>query len=75
LSLIYCLGLGLPFIVAALAFSRSMRAFGWVRRHYAVVMRVGGAVLVVLGVLLVTGWWTDLSVDLRVWVSSFEPAL
>jgi cytochrome c-type biogenesis protein len=75
LSLVYCLGLGLPFIVAALAFSRSMRAFGWVRQHYAVVMRVGGAVLVLLGVALVTGWWTQWSIDLRVWVSSFEPAL
>jgi hypothetical protein len=31
--------------------------------------------LIVLGLLLVTGWWTDLSVDLRIWVSGFEPAL
>lgn len=75
LSLIYCLGLGLPFIVAALAFSRSMRAFGWVRTHYALIMRIGGAFLIVLGVLLVTGWWTELSVELRVWVSGFETAL
>jgi cytochrome c-type biogenesis protein len=75
LSLVYCLGLGVPFLVAALAFSRSMRAFGWVRRHYVVIMRIGGAMLILLGVLLVTGWWTDLSVELRVWVSGFEPAL
>jgi cytochrome c-type biogenesis protein len=75
LSFIYCLGLGLPFLIAALAFSRSMQTFGWVRRHYVLVMRIGGAMLIVLGLLLVTGWWTDLSVDLRVWVSGFEPAL
>jgi cytochrome c-type biogenesis protein len=75
LSFVYCLGLGLPFLIAALAFSRSMQTFGWVRRHYTLVMRVGGAMLIVLGVLLVTGWWSDLSVDLRVWVSGFEPAL
>jgi cytochrome c-type biogenesis protein len=75
LSFIYCLGLGLPFLIAALAFSRSMQTFGWVRRHYVLIMRIGGAMLIVLGLLLVTGWWTDLSVDLRVWVSGFEPAL
>jgi cytochrome c-type biogenesis protein len=75
LSFIYCLGLGLPFLIAALAFSRSMQTFGWVRRHYVLIMRVGGAMLIVLGLLLVTGWWTDLSVDLRIWVSGFEPAL
>jgi cytochrome c-type biogenesis protein len=75
LSFVYCLGLGLPFLIAALAFSRSMRAFGWVRRHYTWVMRIGGGMLVLLGVLLVTGWWTDLSVELRIWVAGFEPAL
>jgi cytochrome c-type biogenesis protein len=52
-----------------------MRAFGWVRRHYTWVMRVGGAMLVLLGVMLVTGWWTDLSIELRIWVAGFEPAL
>jgi cytochrome c-type biogenesis protein len=75
LSFVYCLGLGLPFLIAALAFSRSMRAFGWVRQHYTWVMRIGGAMLVLLGVLLVTGWWTDLSIELRIWVAGFEPAL
>jgi cytochrome c-type biogenesis protein len=75
LSFVYCLGLGLPFLVATLAFSRSLRALAWVRRHHMVVMRVGGALLVVLGVLLVTGWWTALSVELRIWVSSFQPIL
>jgi cytochrome c-type biogenesis protein len=38
-------------------------------------MRVGGGMLVVLGLLLVTGLWNDLSVQLRVWTSSFETAI
>ncbi|HEU0129482.1 MAG TPA: cytochrome c biogenesis CcdA family protein [Mycobacteriales bacterium] len=60
LSLAYCLGLGLPFVGAGLAFQRSMRAFAVVKRHYALVTRLGGAFLVAVGVLLVTGLWADL---------------
>ena len=53
----YCAGLGLPFVLTALAFGRAMTAFSWVKRHYLVVMRIGGAMLVLVGLLLVTGWW------------------
>ena len=44
LSLVYALGLGIPFVVAALAYRRSLGALAWVRRHQVWVMRVGGAV-------------------------------
>ena len=59
-SVAYCLGLGLPFVLAAVAFRKAMGAFGWVKRHYQVVMRVGGGMLVVVGLLLVTGTWDHL---------------
>lgn len=75
LSFVYCLGLGLPFVLLALAFSRMARAIGWVREHYVWVMRIGGGMLVVVGVLLVTGVWTDFTVWLRVQVPGFETAL
>jgi cytochrome c-type biogenesis protein len=75
LSFVYCLGLGLPFVLLALAFSRMARAIGWVREHYVWVMRVGGGMLVVVGALLVTGLWTDFTVWLRVQVPGFETAL
>ena len=75
LSFVYCLGLGLPFVLLALAFSRMARAIGWVREHYVWVMRIGGGMLVVVGVLLVTGLWTDFTVWLRVQVPGFETAL
>jgi cytochrome c-type biogenesis protein len=57
LSGVYALGLGLPFILAAVAYRRTLTLFGFVRRHQQWVTRLGGLMLVVVGVLLVTGWW------------------
>lgn len=75
LSFVYCLGLGLPFVLLALAFSRMAKAIGWVRRHYVWVMRIGGGMLIIVGVLLVTGLWTDFTIWLRIQVPGFETAL
>ncbi|ARF56087.1 cytochrome c biogenesis CcdA family protein [Streptomyces gilvosporeus] len=72
LTVVYCLGLGLPFIAVALAFRRVLGAFGWVKRHYQWVMRIGGGMMIVLGVLLVTGVWNSLMQDLQVWTGSFN---
>jgi cytochrome c-type biogenesis protein len=71
LSAFYCLGLGLPFVVVGLLFRRALGAIGWVRRHSAVVMRIGGALLVAIGVLLVTGTWDELTIGLRSWAGGF----
>ena len=57
LTLFYCLGLGLPFIIAAIAYRRMLGAVGWVRRHQRWVTGAGGLMLIVVGLLLVTGWW------------------
>lgn len=57
LSAVYALGLGVPFILLGLAYSRALRAVAFVRRHQVWVTRFGGLMLVVVGVLLVTGWW------------------
>jgi cytochrome c-type biogenesis protein len=57
LSGVYCVGLGLPFIVAALAYRRALGAFGMVRRHQQWVTRIGGAMLVLVGLALLTGFW------------------
>jgi cytochrome c-type biogenesis protein len=58
LAFVYCLGLGIPFLIVALAFQRGMRAFGFARRHARLVTAVGGGMLVLVGVLEVTGAWT-----------------
>jgi cytochrome c-type biogenesis protein len=75
LAVAYCLGLGLPFVLTALAFGRAMSAFGWVKRHYLAVMRTGGGLLVVIGLLLVTGAWDQLVEQLQVWVNGFTVAI
>jgi cytochrome c-type biogenesis protein len=75
LSLSYCLGLGLPFVVAALAYRRALGAFGWVRNHQVWVLRVGGAMLIGLGLMLATGVWTGLVSSLQGWIGGFEVAL
>ncbi|MEU9111920.1 cytochrome c biogenesis protein CcdA [Streptomyces sp. NPDC048483] len=72
LTVAYCLGLGLPFIAVALAFRRVLGAFGWVKRHYQWVMRIGGGMMVALGILLVTGVWNSLMHDLQTWTQSFN---
>jgi cytochrome c-type biogenesis protein len=53
----YCLGLGVPFVLVALGFGWVTSALGFVRRHRGAVSRIGGLLLVVMGVLLVTGTW------------------
>lgn len=75
LSLIYSLGLGLPFILLALLFTRAARALAFVRRHNLVIMRIGGAMLVLVGILLLTGWWTDFTIWLRVTLPGFETVI
>jgi cytochrome c-type biogenesis protein len=57
LAATYCVGLGVPFIVAALAYRRALGAFRVIRRHQQWVTRIGGAMLVLVGLALITGWW------------------
>lgn len=57
LAAAYCLGLGVPFVVIALLYSRTTRAMGFLRRHRLTIMRIGGAMLVLVGLALVTGLW------------------
>ncbi|AWL39068.1 MULTISPECIES: cytochrome c biogenesis CcdA family protein [Streptomyces] len=71
LSVAYCLGLGVPFVVAAVAFRKALGAFGWVKRHYAWVMRIGGGMMIVTGILLLTGVWDTLIQEMRIWSDGF----
>ncbi|WP_308271681.1 cytochrome c biogenesis protein CcdA [Kitasatospora sp. SUK 42] len=72
LTTFYCLGLGVPFILAAVAFRRALGAFGWVKRHYPLVMRIGGGMLVAVGLLLVTGIWDSMMNELQSWTADFQ---
>lgn len=72
LSVAYSLGLGIPFVLAAIAYRRMLGAVSWVRRHQAWIVRAGGVMLVVVGLLLVSGLWDQWVGQLRGWVSGFE---
>jgi cytochrome c-type biogenesis protein len=65
LVFIYCLGLGVPFLLIALGARWTVRTNGWLRRHARAIQLTGGALLFVVGVLLVTGLWAELTTWLK----------
>ena len=70
LGLAYCLGLGIPFVLVALGARRALTLSSWARRHAQTVMRIGGVLLILLGILLVTGGWDHIMVWLRSWLAA-----
>ena len=70
LAAAYCFGLGLPFLIFALVMERSKPMLAWMRRHRRALMRIGGAMLVILGVMLVTGMWGQFTGWLQGWIDS-----
>jgi cytochrome c-type biogenesis protein len=75
LTLAYCLGLGIPFVVVALLFRHAIGALAVVKRHYAVITRFGGALLVVVGILLVTGLWGTFVGELQHTINGYSTAV
>ncbi len=76
LAFVYALGLGVPFLLVSFGFSVAMRAFAFFRRRARLVTRIGGAMLVGVGLLEVTGAWTTFMAWLQVhWVSNYQPPI
>jgi cytochrome c-type biogenesis protein len=67
---VYCAGLGVPFLITGVAFGTATTAFAVVKRHYPVVIGVGGAVLIAMGVLIWTGEFTQLNITVSHWLQS-----
>jgi cytochrome c-type biogenesis protein len=67
---VYCAGLGLPFLLTGLAFGRVTAAFGVIKRHYPVVIGLGGAVLIVMGIMIWTGEFTQLNITISHWLQT-----
>lgn len=65
LGLAYSLGLGIPFVLLALGFGWATRSVSFLRRHIRTVNLLGGGLLIVLGLLMVTGVWTALMAQLQ----------
>jgi cytochrome c-type biogenesis protein len=66
---VYSAGLAIPFLATALAFSRLTTAFAVVKRHYAVIMGIGGGILIVMGILILTGGFANLNAETQRWTS------
>jgi cytochrome c-type biogenesis protein len=72
LAFLYSLGLGFPFLLAAASADRAMAAFDWPRRHAAAVMRLGGLMLVLVGLLQVSGAWGTMVARIQGTISGFQ---
>ncbi|HVK22200.1 MAG TPA: cytochrome c biogenesis CcdA family protein [Actinokineospora sp.] len=59
LVLIYCIGLGVPFLLIAVGVRWAVKASTWLRTHGRAIQLVGGALLLIVGIMLVTGLWAD----------------
>ena len=68
LLVFYCAGLGVPFLLTGLAFGQATAAFSVVKRHYPMVIGLGGMVLVGMGVLIWTGEFTQLNSSVDTWL-------
>jgi cytochrome c-type biogenesis protein len=76
LAFIYGLGVGIPFIIAALAVQRGVNAFAFARRHAQLITRIGGGLLVMVGVLEITGIWTHVITWLQLhMISNYQSPL
>lgn len=76
LAAAYCLGLGIPFLLMAAAYEKAGSASRWLREHRLVIQRVGGGVLLLVGVLMVAGLWENVMTWLQAHlVGTFETAI
>jgi cytochrome c-type biogenesis protein len=76
LAFVYALGLGVPFLLVSFGFQVAMRALAFFRRRARLVTRIGGAMLICVGLLEVTGAWSTFMAWLQVhWVSSYQPPI
>ncbi|MDN5756312.1 MAG: cytochrome c biogenesis protein CcdA [Micrococcaceae bacterium] len=70
LTFTYCLGLGVPFLLIALGFRRAAGTLAFFKRHQVAVMRAGGLLLILLGLVMVTGLWGEWVVQLQTWFAN-----
>jgi cytochrome c-type biogenesis protein len=75
LGFVYALGLGIPFVLAGLAFTKMANTVAFLRERQQLIMRIGGVLMIIVGVLLASGTWNTLTAVLRQWAASFETVL
>jgi cytochrome c-type biogenesis protein len=75
LGFAYALGLGIPFLIAGLAYAKMARTIAFLRERQQLIMRIGGVFMIVVGLLLITGAWDRLTAIMRQWAVSFETVI
>jgi cytochrome c-type biogenesis protein len=75
LSIGYSIGLGIPFILSGLYLDRSKRIRTFIVQRGILVSRIGGALLIAIGILQLSGLWSDLMINLRSLISDFVPVI
>jgi len=75
LSFGYCIGLGLPFIASGLYLDKSTKLRKVLLKSGDKVSKVGGVLLILIGLLQLTGLWTDLMIEMRSLISDFAPVI
>lgn len=75
LGAVYCLGLGIPFLLVALGLNWATGSVRWLKRHIRTINIIGGALLILVGVVMVSGLWTTLMSSLGGVISGFVPAI
>jgi cytochrome c-type biogenesis protein len=75
LGLVYCIGLGIPFLLVAAGFSWVTGSLAFLRRHIRAINIAGGVLLIVIGLLMVSGIWTIWMYELQAVITGFVPAI
>lgn len=75
LGVAYCIGLGLPFVLVALGLGWVTASVGWLRRNVRIINIVGGALLILIGLLMVSGVWRWIMSELQAVINGFVPAI
>jgi len=75
LSAFYGFGLGLPFLFITFALEKALVSVSWLRKRQALFIRIGGLLLIIIGILLATGLWSEVTVEMRILISGFTPLL
>ena len=75
LALMYCLGLGLPFVLAAFGFGWMTQTMTFFKRHIRTVNLIGGGLLILIGLLMVTGLWSKMMFALQAVIDGYVTPL
>lgn len=75
LSAFYGFGLGLPFLFITFALEKAVTSVSWLRKRQVLFIKIGGILLILIGILLATGLWSEVTVEMRILISGFTPVL